>query len=129
MDDSERDLHLRIAALEAEVAELKNARWLTEAHLLCTDVGVGSGHILDRVRKLREIVEAMQEDSERINWIERTQSGLWAVENVRRRYKTDGTNGYDDVREFQGWAAGSNLETYTSCRAAIDAARKETNHG
>ena len=121
------ELRRRVASLEAENAELKNARWLTETHLLCTDVGVGPGHILDRVRKLREIVEALQEDSKRINWLEGAHIGLWAVENVRRMYKTDGTNGYNEFREFQGWAAGRHLETYISFRAAIDAALKASN--
>jgi len=34
-----------------------NARWLTLAHNLCTDAGVPSGHIADRLEGLRKVLE------------------------------------------------------------------------
>lgn len=35
-----------------------NARWLTIAHNLCTDAGVASGHIADRLEGLRAVLES-----------------------------------------------------------------------
>lgn len=34
-----------------------NATWLTEAHVLCFDHGIPSGHIADRIKSLREKLE------------------------------------------------------------------------
>ena len=43
-----------VVKLEAEIATLENAEWLTTAHLLCSDMGVANGHINDRMVALRD---------------------------------------------------------------------------
>lgn len=54
----------RTQAIRALLLDLSpNARWLTLAHNLCTDAGVPSGHIADRLEGLRAALPATQKQS------------------------------------------------------------------
>jgi hypothetical protein len=44
----------RDAATAFESARCPNAPWLSEAHMLCTDMGIPAGNISDRMRALQE---------------------------------------------------------------------------
>lgn len=47
----------------AQWAERDNFRWITIAHMLCTDAGVPQGHIADRLEGLRAALQAKQKQS------------------------------------------------------------------
>lgn len=51
------ELRAKLAAANAKLADADfNAPWLSAAHSLCADMGIPSGHILDRIAKLREMM-------------------------------------------------------------------------
>lgn len=60
-------------------------------------------------------------DTQRLNFLEKNECGVYPSYYVKRRYKTDGSNPpYEEVHELNGWVTSGMLYEKPTLREAID---------
>lgn len=120
---SERDLLKEVQAWYDHATRLVDAEWI-EKHLEDSRP-LYVGFLLFLVQGLSDRIRAIEQDTQRLDWLERTQTPVYRCTVGREGCRTPGAQP-ERWDEFSGWSCSMSLTEpqQPTIRLAIDAAKR-----